>query len=100
MTNIQSDNATGCGSGIKIARFALAMNLIETLWLNAINSVEQNIVRRTYLSSNPPSAFRVIAPLVFIGVLTTVSCAVFRAARYVAFTAVCGAAFYVLLRTL
>lgn len=76
------------------------MHLIETLWLNALNLVEQDIVRRTYLSANPPSAFRVVAPLVFIGMLATVSRAVFRTARYVAFTAVCGAAFYFLLRTL
>ncbi len=76
------------------------MYLMENLWFSALNQVERAIVRRTYLSATQPSTLRVVAPLVIIGVLTSVSRAVFRTARYVAFTAVCGASFYFLLRTL
>ncbi len=76
------------------------MQFLEDFWMKALNFVEQGIVRDTYLSATPPSVMRVVVPLVVIGVLSTVSSAVFRAARYVAFTAVCGAAFYFLLRTL
>tara|TARA_B100001964_G_scaffold33283_1_gene35233 strand:- start:793 stop:1098 length:306 start_codon:yes stop_codon:yes gene_type:complete len=89
-----------CGSGTVIAITGIAMGFLEEFWMKALNLVEQGIVRSTYLSAAPPNAMRVVAPLVVIGLLSAVSRTVFRAAHYVAFTAVCGAAFYFLLRTL
>ncbi len=76
------------------------MHFVEMLWINILNLVEQAIVKRTYLDATPPSVMLVIAPLVAIGVLLCVGRFVFRTVKYVAFTAVCGAAFYFLLRTL
>ncbi len=76
------------------------MHLLEAIWLNTLNLIEQAIIRRTYLNATPPSILLVVGPLVLLGVLSTVSRAVFRAVRYVVFTAVCGAAFYFLLRTI
>ena len=76
------------------------MHFLDTLWMNILNLVEQAIVRRTYFSAEPPSGMMVIAPVVAIGILLCISRFVFRMVRYVAFTAVCGAAFYFLLRTL
>ena len=76
------------------------MHLVETLWLNALDLVEQGIVRRTYLSATRLSALQGVVPLVVIGVLAAISRAVLRMARYVAFVAVCGSPFYFLLRTL
>ena len=90
----------GFDTGIKIADFEDVMHFVEMLWMNMLNLVEQAIVKRTYLDAIPPSGMPVLAPLVAIGILLCVSRFVFRTVRYVAFTAVCGAAFYFLLRTL
>ena len=76
------------------------MQIIETLWLNAANLIEQVLIKRTVFTAGVPDALRVVVPLVLIGLIVAIGRAVFRTARYVAFTAVCGAAFYFLLRAL
>ena len=68
--------------------------------MNATNLIEQFVIKRTDFSGGVADALRLVLPLVFVGLIVAIGRVVFRTARYLAFTAVCGAAFYFLLRVL
>ena len=76
------------------------MQILETLWLNITSLIEEFVIKRTDFTAGGPDALRLVVPLVGIGLIVVIGRGGGRTARYVAFTAVCGAAFYFLLRVL